>query len=862
MLNVMKRLAAAGLALALSLGTAFPLMAGGSGFNVVVIVNSSSSNSVQLGNYLMERRQIPPQNLLSTSWTGGNVEWQWSDFSNVIYAPLQSMLASRQLTNQIDYVVLSMDFPYRVTSPTSTTPNGTTSTLFYGFKPDNPTECSIAAGSSNSYAGSECIFRQTPPISGITNFYMAMMITASNLLQAEGIVDQGVAGDSTFPGQSVALAKNLEDPVRNVRFTEYDNTVFDARLDGDDSLAETNADQPYFLGTLFGYTGGNAHSGTKPDTFIPGALADNLTSFGGQIFEDAGQTSELDFLTNGAADSYGTVTEPCNYLEKFPDSQAFFYQLRGFSAAECYYMSLTNPYEGLTMGEPLSAPFAHPASGFWSGLSSNAPISGVTNLSVSFTAPDAQHPVQQVDLFVDGNWFETVTNIEPATGNTISVTLNGNVATYTVPANATIQSIASNVVNTLNSSPYSNTTMVVAWDHGDRIELQSLDPTKSGSQLALAAASGGTSPVTTQIRASQATFFDTVADGFNLYQIAETNINPPVGAWLELSVTKTNGAVLAVAVTNTVNGTTTYNFMLQFVNLINSTGGLEGSDGLTAADLADYGDYPGYGDIEEFDLRPNSAGYAASQIQVTLLGSADFLNSVEGGATLTVNLADLVARDQLYITAGVTNLPMTVPLNTAALADGYHELEAVAYEGSHVHTQARATQDVIIQNSALSATFTTLVGGTNAAEEGTLQFQVAANTPGIASIQLFSTGGSLNVVSNQQTTVFSVPGSNLGIGLHPFYAIVTATGGRQYRTQTVWIRLIGPEPPFDLSLGTAPTTLSWTATAGRSYDVLSTTNLAVAFQVRATIIPSGNSAQWVETNGSAMQQFYRVRVTP
>src|ERR1039458_8276200 len=81
------------------------LWAGGSGLNVVVVVNQLSTNSVQLGNYYCEKRQVPPQNLLRTAWRGGNVAWQKSDFQAIILNPLLAMLSTRQLTNQIDYVL-------------------------------------------------------------------------------------------------------------------------------------------------------------------------------------------------------------------------------------------------------------------------------------------------------------------------------------------------------------------------------------------------------------------------------------------------------------------------------------------------------------------------------------------------------------------------------------------------------------------------------------------------------------------------------------------------------------------------------------------------------------------------------------
>src|SRR5258707_8416989 len=111
MLNRFGWLAGFGLLLAAGMDA----FAGGSGLNVVVVVNQNSTNSVQLGNYYCEKRQVPPQNYLRINWASTNIiDWTNSDFQTYLLAPLNSMLTSRQLTNQIDYVVLSMDIPYRV----------------------------------------------------------------------------------------------------------------------------------------------------------------------------------------------------------------------------------------------------------------------------------------------------------------------------------------------------------------------------------------------------------------------------------------------------------------------------------------------------------------------------------------------------------------------------------------------------------------------------------------------------------------------------------------------------------------------------------------------------------------------------
>jgi len=830
------------------------VLAGGSGLNVVVVVNQNSTNSIQLGNYFRERRNVPPQNFLRLNWTGGNVEWAPSDFNTTLLNPLLALLAGGRLTNQIDYVVLSMDIPYRVTDPVNGA-NSTTSTLFYGFIPDsrNVDDCPLADASTNNYAGSEAIFRLTPPISAASNSFLVTMITASNLALAKQIVDQGVAGDSTFPPQTVLLVKTT-DTTRNVRFTAFDNAIFNTRLRGNYSMqriATTGYGGPSGYSNLLGFQTGAYDFGVDPNTFVPGAVADNLTSFGGQIFEDSGQANILSFLAGGASGTFGTVIEPCNYLQKFPDSQDYFYQARGFSLAECYYMSVTNPYQGLVMGEPLSAPFASPGTGVWMGLPTNAILAGITNLAVDFTAADALHPLQQVDLFVDGTWLETITNIAPGVGNLLTVTVNGHSANYTVPTGRTIASVTEGLLGALSETNFQSLAGVNAYPHGDRIELQSANPFALGAQLSLTAGASG-SPQTTFLTASRTNFLDAIGSGLKACEIVS---NPTAASYLQVSITKTNGTTITLAVTN-VPGGTLPQLTQNLLNLINGTPGLEGSDGLTGTDLQAATDASG-NPLVAFNLIATGVGYAASQISITLTGSSDMTITPTGANTLTDNLTDLIPRNHLYVTAGVTNLAVNFPLNTSTLADGYHELVAVAYEGSHVRTQTRAVQEVIVHNTPLSATLTTLVGGPNTALEATLQFLVTVNTNNNNTIQLFGTGGLL-ATANGQSATLSVGATNLGLGLHPFYAVVSDNHHHQYRTLTTSIRIVGVDSPFTTQIGSSPLLVTWPAAAGRAYQLLTATNASGPYQLRTTITPANSLGQWREANTSFPRLFYQV----
>src|SRR3974377_1535847 len=111
--------------------------AGGSGLNVIVVVNQNSTNSVQLGNDYCEQRGVPPQNFLRmTEWTNFANEWTPNDFQALLLNPLLALLSARGLTNQSQLVLLSMDIPYRVADAAGQ--NSTTSALFYGYKTNTP----------------------------------------------------------------------------------------------------------------------------------------------------------------------------------------------------------------------------------------------------------------------------------------------------------------------------------------------------------------------------------------------------------------------------------------------------------------------------------------------------------------------------------------------------------------------------------------------------------------------------------------------------------------------------------------------------------------------------------------------------
>ena len=829
--------------------------AGGSGLNVIVVVNQNSTNSVQLGNDYCEQRGVPPQNLFRmTGWTGGAIDWSPSDFENDLLNPLMGTIIGRGLNRQVQVVVLSMDIPYRVTDGDNQ--NSTTAALFYGFKTNGAPvgglpSCSLPDASSNSYAYSELPFGQAMPSTAITNSFLAMMLTDTNLAGAESILSRSVAADHTCPTQAVYLAKT-SDSTRNVRFVEFDNAVFENQVAGNPAVNRVNTDTTTFT-NLFGMMTGLANYALEPNAFEPGALGDSLTSYGGFILEYSGQTPALAFLEAGAAGSYGSVVEPCNYTQKFPDPVDYFYQARGFSLAEAYYQSVLNPFEGLLVGEPLAAPFARPGSADWSTLTNGTVFSGTTWLSPTFTAAATNLPLAQTDLFIDGTFFQTLTNLPPSAGNILTANINGFNVNYTIATHATLATAAAGLANAINLQ--TNSTHVAAFPIGDRIELQALALSAPGSNNTLnaSAAMGTGASLTTKLTAARPVFLDTTATGYQVVTI----YNPPIiGDWMQFTFIKTNGNNVSVGVTNNTTGTTVGAMALDLVNLINSTPALESADGLYAADYFDEDPYaiPAV----QFFLYAQTPGWPASQILSTFNISTNLLATPTGTNPLADNVSDLRPRNHLYLSSGLNVLPVNYPFDTSPIPDGYHQLTAVAYEGTSVETQTRVVRTVRIQNTSLSATLAALPMGTNATPNQQLQFTVTANTTNLSRIELFSTGGSLGVVTNQASATFVISPNYPGLGWHPFYAVVTDQAGHLYQTQTVAYRII---PTITLTLTGTPPVLSWQSIPNRQYDIESTANLAAGFQTVATIMATNSIIQWpISTTGGS--GFYQVRLEP
>ena len=145
----------------------------------------------------------------------------------------------------------------------------------------------------------------------------------------------------------------------------------------------------------------NFNWGRSQCQFLPGAICENLTSFGGVLRQSAGQTPLSEVLRYGAAGSSGTVIEPYSILAKFPHPVIHLHYRRGCSLAEAFYLSVPAPYQLLIVGDPLCRPYATPPRVAVEGVRPGEEVAG----EVEITPTAKAFPGQAVDhfqLFVDG----------------------------------------------------------------------------------------------------------------------------------------------------------------------------------------------------------------------------------------------------------------------------------------------------------------------------------------------------------------------------------------------------------------------------------------------------------------------------
>jgi len=304
---------------------------------LAVIVNDADPLSRRIGAYYAQQRHIPEKNLIHVSFVPGRPVMTRGEFERIMAT------VSARVPPAVQAYALAWTEPYRVDCMSITT--------------------AFAAGYDEAFCATGCKATRPSPYFNTDSRHPhedygwrpAMLLAGRSFDEVKTLIDRGVAADGTRPPGTGYLV-STSDAARNVRSRFYPGIVlmqsdrFSFKIIKDNTIR-------YRTNIMFYFTGLTWVSGLDTNRFLPGAIADHLTSSGGRL-TDSRQMSGLRWLEAGATGSYGTVVEPCAFTQKFPRPDIVIDRyLNGETLLEAYWKSVAWPGQGVFIGEPLATPF-------------------------------------------------------------------------------------------------------------------------------------------------------------------------------------------------------------------------------------------------------------------------------------------------------------------------------------------------------------------------------------------------------------------------------------------------------------------------------------------------------------------------
>jgi len=311
--------------------------------HVAVVYNVNDPDSTEVARYYLKARQIPEKNLIPVNLPvkgGGNV-------GPAELNPLKASIEA-QLNDDIQVMVLMWQTPIAVRC------NSITSAITLGFD-EKQCENGCAVGKPSPYFNSASLMPYRDH-----KIRPSMLLPTNNVALAKSIIDRGVlAGFHTneATGYFLRTSDTARSRPRERFFPPDFSTVNSRRL----RLRSPKIDHIKDKKDIMFYLTGQAEvKYLETLNFLPGAIADHLTSGGGGIgeYQPGTQMPISEWLKAGATASYGTVAEPCNHWQKFPNPNVLLtHYLAGETLIEAYWKSVAWPAQGLFIGEPLAAPY-------------------------------------------------------------------------------------------------------------------------------------------------------------------------------------------------------------------------------------------------------------------------------------------------------------------------------------------------------------------------------------------------------------------------------------------------------------------------------------------------------------------------
>jgi uncharacterized protein (TIGR03790 family) len=308
--------------------------------NVLVIANKNRPDSIEIATEYCRARSLPAANLLRIDTTDP-ININGSDYNSRIQAAVDQRL--RELGPTVDYIVITRGVPYRVNKQSVT--------------------AALAFGGLKNILSEQPFYEQQRPFDGSLPCHGTFMKPATALItytvqDALRLIQRSLV---TYPSPQrggMFYFCNGVGP-RGIRNRLIPLAIARLHALGANATHDMEPNLANRLDIIAQSTGIPTVKMTG-NVYLPGALLDNVTSWGGYLLDPRGHTTLTEMARHGVCGAYGTVVEPTNIATRWPTFTLPMHYASGFNLADSYLASLRDISLGVILGDPLMAPFSTP----------------------------------------------------------------------------------------------------------------------------------------------------------------------------------------------------------------------------------------------------------------------------------------------------------------------------------------------------------------------------------------------------------------------------------------------------------------------------------------------------------------------
>jgi uncharacterized protein (TIGR03790 family) len=333
---------------------------GGGPENVLVVVNKSSAISRRVGEYYIQKRRIPLQNLCVIN-THDQDDIERAEYDSRIARPIAQFLAKNKLRDQILYIVLTQGIPLRVGGASDDEIASVDSelTLLYSDMTGKPRTLKGAA--ANPFFGQRQVRFEHPrfPI------YLVTRLGGYDFKDIQGMIDRSL--EAANRGWFVFDMRSASDD-------DGDNWLRTAAifLPKERVILDESSKVLTGIADVIGFASWGSNDRARTQRFLgmkwlPGAIVTDYVSENGRTmtrppddwqikksgFAGSKQNLTADYIHEGATGAAGHVSEPYLYFTPRPDL-LFPAYYSGRNLAESYYLSIRGlSWTNIFLGDPL-----------------------------------------------------------------------------------------------------------------------------------------------------------------------------------------------------------------------------------------------------------------------------------------------------------------------------------------------------------------------------------------------------------------------------------------------------------------------------------------------------------------------------